>query len=451
VTREAASEEPAHGSAELHRLTASEAAFRLEAGSISVADLARACLDRVLKRDPLVRAWAAVDRERVLAAAAALDGAPRRSPLHGIPIGIKDVIDVEGLPTEYNSPLYRGHYPAGDADCVAILRQAGALIFGKTETVEFAAGGRLAPTRNPHDPERTPGGSSSGSAAAVADFHVPIALGTQSAGSVIRPASYCGVYAMKPTWGTIGRGGIKPYAPSLDMVGWFARSVCDLRRVADALCPPLGEAAPPRPLSGARLALCRTPAWPRAEAATANALDLASTLLRAAGARIEDLALPAEFGGLIEARRTIARGEGRASFFADARLHGERLHPDVRAMAENVSGITGADMRKAYDLAATCRAAFDEISAGFDAILAPSAPGEAPRGLLSTGATDFNETWTFLHVPCLNLPGFSGDHGMPVGLTLVGPRFCDYQLLSLADAIAPLFEPSPRKGRGSRE
>jgi Asp-tRNA(Asn)/Glu-tRNA(Gln) amidotransferase A subunit family amidase len=144
VTREAASEEPAHGSAELHRLTASEAAFRLEAGSISVADLARACLDRVLKRDPLVRAWAAVDRERVLAAAAALDGAPRRSPLHGIPIGIKDVIDVEGLPTEYNSPLYRGHYPAGDADCVAILREAGALIFGKTETVEFAAGGRPA-------------------------------------------------------------------------------------------------------------------------------------------------------------------------------------------------------------------------------------------------------------------------------------------------------------------
>ena len=155
--------------------------------------------------------------------------------------------------------------------------------------------------------------------------------------------------------------------------------------------------------------------------------------------------MPAAFDVLVEARRTVARGEGRASFFAEARLHGKRLHPDVRAMAENRSGITGADMRKAYDLAAACRAAFDEIAADFDAVLAPSAPGEAPRGLLSTGATDFNEMWTLLHVPCLNLPGFSGEHGMPIGLTLVGPRFCDQELLSLADAIAPLFEPSPSR------
>ncbi|HEX2725048.1 MAG TPA: amidase [Beijerinckiaceae bacterium] len=427
---------------ELHRLTASGAAALLGAKSVTAEGLARACLARMEGRDPLVRAWAAVQPEHVVAAARELDRAPRRGPLHGIPIGVKDVIDVDGLPTQYNSPLYQGHRPAADADCIALLRHAGALIFGKTATVEFAAGGRRAPTRNPHDLERTPGGSSSGSAAAVADFHVPIALGTQSAGSVIRPASYCGIYGMKPTWGTVGRDGIKPYAPSLDTPGWFARSVADLRLVAEALCVSLDPPAPAPPLAGARIAVCRTPAWPRAEPATVEAVRRGATALQAAGAVIVDLTLPPIFDGLIAARRTIASGEGRASFLAEARLHGERLHADVRAMPENRSGITGRQMREAYDHAASGRAAFDDIAAQFTAILAPSAPGEASHGLESTGDTDFNEMWTLLHVPCVNLRGLSGPNGLPVGLTLVGRRFSDLQLLAAAEEIAPHFEAS---------
>src|SRR5262245_22625153 len=177
----------------LHWLTATEAVARLTAGSIRAEDLARSCLARVAERDPLVRVWAEVQPEQVIAKARRLDAASQRGPLHGIPIGVKDVIDVAGLPTRYNSPLYQDNNPARDADCVALLCDAGALMLGKTDTVEFAAGGRRAATRNPLDLDRTPGGSSSGSAAAVADFHVPIALGTQSAGSVIRPAAYCGI------------------------------------------------------------------------------------------------------------------------------------------------------------------------------------------------------------------------------------------------------------------
>jgi Asp-tRNA(Asn)/Glu-tRNA(Gln) amidotransferase A subunit family amidase len=425
--------------AELHRLTAAETTARLAAELITAEDLARACLMRLEAREPLVRAWAALRPERMIADARELDTAPRRGPLHGSPIGVKDVIDVDGLPTQYNSPLYQGHHPARDADCVALMRTAGALILGKTETVEFAAGGRRAPTRNPLDPQRTPGGSSSGSAAAVADFHVPIALGTQSAGSVIRPASYCGICAMKPTWGTVGSGGIKPYAPSLDTIGWFARSVADLRLVADVLAVSVDPPPPERPLAGACLALCRTPAWHLAEPATIEAVQGGAALLEVAGAQIVDLALPPAFDKLIAARRTIARGEGRASFLAEARRHGERLHADVRAMAENRDDLTGSRMRAAYDLAASCRAAFDEIAAPFDAVLAPSAPGEAPLGLASTGATAFNEMWTLLHVPCVNLPGFVGPHGLPVGLTLVGARFTDHALLALAEKIAPHF------------
>ncbi|MBM3522792.1 MAG: amidase, partial [Alphaproteobacteria bacterium] len=220
---------------ELWRLTASEAARKMGAGKLTSEAYIAACLARIAARETLVRAFAHIDAEAALAKARARDRETRRGPLHGIPVAVKDVIDVAGQPTQHGSPLYTGFRPAQDADCVALLRAAGAVILGKTETLEFAAGGRKPPTRNPHDPEHTPGGSSSGSAAAVADFMVPLALGTQTGGSTIRPASFCGIYAMKPSFGRVSLEGIKHYAPSLDTVTWFARSASDLALAAQAI------------------------------------------------------------------------------------------------------------------------------------------------------------------------------------------------------------------------
>ena len=215
-----------------HRLSVAEATVAIAAGDLTSEDLVRDCLARIEKREPVVRAWASLDPRRAIAEARELDRHFARNgavgPLHGIPVGIKDMIDTADLPTQHNSPLYRGHRPGQDAACVAVLRAAGAVILGKTETVEFAAGGRKAPTTNPHDQRRTPGGSSSGSAAAVADSHVPLAFGTQTGGSLIRPASFCGLYALKPSWGLVSREGAKLASLSCDTIGWYAREVSDL-------------------------------------------------------------------------------------------------------------------------------------------------------------------------------------------------------------------------------
>src|SRR5437868_9612136 len=210
----------------LNELSLAEAAKRIERGEITPEALVNACLDRIAERDESVRAWAHIDRKLVIEEARALEGAPRESVLHGVPFGIKDIIDTADLPSEYNSPIYRGHRPKADAACVTLLRQAGCVIHGKTVTTEFA-NNHPSQTLNPHNPKHTPGGSSSGSAAAVSDFMVPLALGTQTGGSVIRPAAYCGTVALKPSFGSINRAGVKPVAESLDTVGVFARDVQD--------------------------------------------------------------------------------------------------------------------------------------------------------------------------------------------------------------------------------
>jgi Asp-tRNA(Asn)/Glu-tRNA(Gln) amidotransferase A subunit family amidase len=421
----------------LHRLSASEAAELIRAGHRSVEDLARSCLERIAGRDAEIRAWAYLDPDRVMAEARELDKTPVKGPLHGIPIGVKDMIDTKDMPTQHNSPIYRGHRPGVDAACITTLRAAGALIFGKTDTVEFASGGRKALTRNPYDRSRTPGGSSSGSAAAVADFHVPLALGTQTGGSTIRPASFCGVFAMKPTWGVVNREGLKVYSVTLDTLGWFGRSVADLALLCDAFGIEDDAPAKPFALSTARIALCRSPAWEEAEPATREALARAASQLRAAGASVVELDLPRSFDRLGEVQTIVMHGEGRAAFWSEYRAHFELLHDDFRAKVENRDGITRAMLRGAYDAAAQCRIEFDAIAAEFDAILTPSAVGEAPVGLASTGAATFNRIWTLLHVPCVNIPGATGPNGLPVGVTLTGPRFTDRRLLVVAEAAAP--------------
>jgi Asp-tRNA(Asn)/Glu-tRNA(Gln) amidotransferase A subunit family amidase len=428
----------------LHRLTASEASALIRAGQISVEDLARSCLERVAERDAEIRAWTYLDPEAVIQQARELDKRAEKGPLHGIPIGVKDMIDTKDMPTQHNSPIYRGHRPGVDASCVATLRAAGALIFGKTETVEFAAGGRKALTRNPFDYRRTPGGSSSGSAASVADCHVPLALGTQTGGSTIRPASFCGVFAMKPSWGVVNREGLKIYSVTLDTLGWYGRSVADLALLCDVFAIEDDEVPTPFSLPGARIALCRSPVWEHAEPASRDALAAAAGMLRSAGAEIVELELPRSFDKIAAAQETVMRGEGKAAFLSEYRANFALLHDEFRAKVENRDKITRAMLRDAYDLAARCRVEFDAIASLYDAVLTPSAKGEAPVGLHATGDAIFNRVWTLLHVPCVNVPGFKGPNGLPVGVTLTSPRFTDRRLLRVAEAAAIAFGALPR-------
>ncbi|MCQ4159086.1 amidase [Roseomonas sp. GC11] len=422
------------------RLSAAEAARRLREGSLSAEALLRGCLARIADREPFLRAWNHVDEAGALRAAreadkAMLGGAPR-GVLHGLPLGVKDMIDAAGLPTTHNSPIYQGHIAAQDAACVAIARGEGAVVLGKTDTLEFAAAGRRPLTRNPHNGAHSPGGSSSGSAAAVADGMVPLAFGTQTGGSTIRPASFCGAYAMKPSHGLVCRDGAKTYSHSLDTIGWYGRGVADLALVAEALrlpAPPVPAAPPGRPL---RIALCRTPHWAKADPATQAALETAAARLRAAGAVVEEAELPAPFSGLDEAQQIIMHSEGRGAFLPEYLHHHALLHQDFRDRVENARNLSTAALREAHDLAAGCRRIFDTLAGAYDAVLAPAAPGEAPADLRDPGNPVFNAMWTLLHVPCIALPCTRGPQGLPVGVQLIGPRYSDLALLEVAARAA---------------
>jgi Asp-tRNA(Asn)/Glu-tRNA(Gln) amidotransferase A subunit family amidase len=402
-----------------------------------VEQIARACLERVALRDADVRAWSYVDQDAVIRQARELDKLPSRSSLHGIPVGIKDIYNTADMPTQHNSPIYTGHRPNIDAATVGTLRAAGALIFGKTDTMEFASTGRLAATRNPHNLERTPGGSSSGSAAAVADFHVPLALGTQTGGSLIRPASYCGIYAMKPTWNAVSAEGIKLISTTLDTAGWYGRSVADLGLVADALG--LEDDAPSGfvTLSGARILIDAT-AY-EVEPASRDALAQAAQRLEAAGAIPVRRDLAEIFTPLAGLWEVVSRSEGRTAFLDLARLHPHLLHEEFMRRANNVGGYSRAELLHAYDTAAQCRVQFDEIAREVDAVLTLSAPGEAPPGR-TQGDNALNRDLTLLHVPCINMPAGQGPNRLPVGLTLTGPRYSDRHLLAVAAAVAPVFD-----------
>lgn len=424
-------------------MSASEAAARIAAGEIDSEELVLAFLARIAERDPEVCAWAQVDAEGALEAAREADRRRRcklypLGPLHGVPIGVKDVIAASGLRTECNSEIYLGRSTQSDAAVVSLLRAAGTIILGKTATVELAAwGGRTAATRNPHDLSRTPGGSSSGSAASVADWMVPLALGTQTGGSMIRPASFCGVVGFKPTFGTVSTEGVASYAPMLDTVGWYARSVEDailLASVLDIADEPLLDPPAPKRL---HIGLCRTHYWNRSLAETRAAVAEARQLLLNAGATVTDLELGEEFAPLNELQRIVMWGLGRISFLHLERIAPNKLSPGIRKSMERMDSRT---LCAALDQAAALRPRFDAVAAQFDAVMTPSAPGEAPVGLASTGDSTFNKLWTLLHVPCISLPGLTGAHGMPVGIQLVGPRYADARLLAVARTVRSLLQ-----------
>lgn len=425
-------------------LTAAEAGRQIRDGSLTCEALIRSCLDRIATRDPIIKAWLHVDPVQALAQAREIDKRPPSSPVHGLAFGVKDVFDTRDLPTTQNSPLYQGHRPAKDAACVGVVRHGGAVILGKTDTVEFAGGGRKAATRNPYNLAHTPGGTSSGSAAAVADFQVPFAFGTQTSGSHIRPASFNGIYAMKPTWGVVSREGFKQLAVMLDTVGWYGRSAEDLAMVGETFRLPGFAGSKPEPVKGLKIALCRTPRWNKIEPAGEKALKTAAERLEKAGAVIEELQLPETFAGLNDAQDTILQGEAAVAFLPDYLASRDRLHVEFRDKVENKTGITPKAMADAYDLAGASRPAFDRLASNFDAVLTPSAPGEAPEGLGWTGDWVFNVMWTLLHVPCIAIPCTVGPKGLPVGIQIVGPRFGDGRLLRVAAAVAAAIDVEER-------
>lgn len=414
----------------LNELTLTEAAQLIADKRIGSEELVRACLARIATRENEIRAWAALDEERALAQARARDGRAPSGPLHGVPVGIKDVINTADLPTQMGSPIYAHHRTRADASCVAMLRAAGAVILGKTVTCEFA-GVAPGPTRNPLAPERTPGGSSSGSAAAVADAMVPLALGTQTGGSVLRPASFCGIFGFKPTYATINRMGLKFAAESLDTIGLMARSLDDIAVSLRVLTQ--------RPLSARltnvcspRIGICRTYLWEKAQPETRAALAGAAKHAANAGAQIQEFDLPPAFADLTPARETINNVERARALAWEWTHHKTQISPQMMRSIELGLATASDDYHAALGFAEERRRELDGLLGEVDVLLAPCVNGEAPLGLDYAGDPSFQGLWTLLHVPTLTIPAACGPNGMPVGIQVVARRYSDIELLDCA-------------------
>ncbi|MBV7498768.1 amidase [Achromobacter sp. ACM05] len=413
----------------LNRLGAVEAARKLQRRELTAVQLVRACFARIEQRENTVHAWTALQKQVALDHAETLDRGALRGPLHGLPIGVKDLFDTADLPTRYGSPIYDRHHPGLDAASVALCRGAGAIVIGKTVTTEFATY-QAGPTRNPRNEAYTPGGSSSGSAAAVADDMVPFALGSQTAGSIIRPASYCGVVGFKPTFGGISRAGVKSLAESLDTVGGFARSVEDVALFSSVLM------RDPRMLDlsyhdAPRVGMYRSLQWRHAQPETKEAFAQAAAILSRAGAKVEEVPLPPEHCVLVQLHSDIMAFEASQALAYERVEHAAQLSPKLQAILESGAQISAEQHIKNLERAAESRARVDTWFDQYDVLIAPSASGEAPFADLGTGDPQFSRAWTLFGLPCLNLPFATGPQGLPVGLQLVGARYADHRLLAI--------------------
>ncbi len=417
--------------APLNALSATAIARKIEGGEATCEAVVRDCVARIAARDGVVKAFVNFDEALALAQARVLDSGPRRGPLHGVPIGVKDIIDTFDMPTEMGSPIYRGHRPLQDAACVALLRRAGAVILGKTATCEFA-GAAPAETTNPHNPAYTPGGSSSGSGAAVADHMVPAALGTQTGGSVLRPSSYCGVFGYKPTYNTFNKAGVWPAAESIDTIGWLALSIDDIALLSAVLRMQTPEPLPAM-TAAPRIALCRTELWDRGQAESKAAVEGAADKLAKTGAVVREVALPRAFDGLPALARTTINHYERAACMASLwDRDRDRLSPQMRHYVESGQKTSRQDYIAAWRRVEQCRALLPEVFESFDVLLVPCVSGEAPKGLASTGDPSMQAIWTALHTPSITLPTHRGPNNLPVGIQLVGRRYEDDRLLACA-------------------
>ena len=412
-----------------NKLSIADAHALMSAGKLTAVQLAEDSLARIEARESQVRAWVHIDADHVLAQARECDRLQKKSALHGIPVGIKDIIDTCDMPAEYGSPIYAGHRPRADAACVAALRKAGAIIMGKTVTTEFAMR-HPNKTHNPLNLAHTPGGSSSGSAAGVADFMMPLALGTQTGGSVLRPSSYCGVVGFKPSFNIINRAGVKPNSESLDTVGLIARSAADIALALPVIteCAAPSITVPAKP----RIAYCRTPEWPHAQPATIAAMESAAKKLAKAGARVTEFKLPELFNQLSDAHTVINDYEAYRALSFEIATARDKISTSIQPRLPKWATRTVAEYTAAQDLADDCRRMLRDVFVDYDALLVPSAPGEAPKGLSTTGEATFNRIWTLLHVPAITVPAAKGPHGLPVGVQLAGAFGDDYRLLAVA-------------------
>ena len=418
----------------LHMLSATEAAAGIAAGKIQSEALVAACLGHIRARESEVHAWAHLDADLALAQARERDKQPPRSRLHGIPVGVKDVIDTADLPTEYGSPIYEAHRPAWDAACVAQVRELGGVILGKTVSTEFATR-HPNKTRNPRDPRHTPGGSSSGSAAAVADFMVPLAFGTQTSSSIVRPAAYCGTVGYKPTFNVINRAGLKFLSESLDTIGILSRTVPDAALIVEEL----SGSAPARfddvRSLKLRIGFCRTPYWNRADPAMQAALEGALPRLAKAGAQIDTVELDGEFAELADVQIRMSSYEFYRALTFERTRHARKISDSLMQRITAGGQVTRAQYVQTHEIAQRCRARLDDVYREYDVLLSPSTTGEAPRGLTSTGDPVFGLTWTLMHGPAVTLPVFTGPAGLPLGAQVTGPRGADARTLVAAEWI----------------
>src|SRR5271166_3368436 len=413
------------------RLTATAATRLIRAGRLRPETLMESCLARIATREPEVRAFAHLDPAQARRAAAAAP--PGR--LHGLPIGVKDVLDTADMPSEYGSPIWHGWRPRADSAAVAWARAAGGVVIGKTVTTEFATR-KPGPTANPHNLRHTPGGSSSGSAAGVADGFFPLAYGTQTAGSVIRPAAFCGVVGYKPSYGMINRFGMKLMSESLDTVGVMARSVADCALFAGAVAGrDLGDPEV-RPERAPRFGICRSPAWSGALPETQALLPRVASALAGAGASVVDRELSPSVAAIAAAHPIVMNNEsGRALGWELANTR-EQISEGLRERLEFGLAQSEAAVAEAHAVFDRAQREFPACMEGLDALVTPSAPGQAPAGLEWTGDPAFNLIWTSLHVPCVTVPAGAGPDGLPLGIQIVTRIGEDRQALAWAQWVA---------------
>jgi Asp-tRNA(Asn)/Glu-tRNA(Gln) amidotransferase A subunit family amidase len=442
----------------LGALSLSEAAAHIRDGRISSAELARDCLARVDEVDGAVQAWAYLDRDYVMRQAQAADlhrmQGNALGPLHGVPVGIKDIFDTSDMPTEFGSPIWTGRTPRQDAFAVARLRADGAIIMGKTVTTEYAYF-HPGKTRNPHNPERTPGGSSSGSAAAVAAFMVPGALGTQTNGSVIRPAAFCGVVGFKPTHGLIPRSGVLQLSRSLDQIGVFARSVEDAALLAESLVgfdevdldtrpvgrPPFTSVAASEPPLPPRFAFVKSPVWDQADSTTREAFaELVETL----GDSANEVELASGFDRVVDLHRVVMEVEMAHNLHRDYDKARDQMSEKLRQLIERGREHKAVAYTAALAGSAPLNDGLDELFNEYDAILTPAAPGEAPSAE-TTGNPIFNTIWTYLGTPAVTLPLLQSESGLPIGVQLVGRRGQDARLLRTANSLVTILGEGTRR------
>ncbi len=418
------------------QMTIVEACREIEAGSLKPSVLIDACLERSADHEPEVRAWAHCGGDQSRMAARLLDLQTATGPLHGIPFGVKDIIDTADMPTEHGTPVFQGNRPARDAACVALLKEAGGVCLGKTVTTELA---HFHPgkTRNPHANTHTPGGSSSGSAAAVAACMVPFALGTQTTGSVLRPASYCGVFGYKPSYGDVSRSGVFECAASFDTVGWFTRSVEDIDMVRRSLIRVPAQPLVPAPLSKLSIGIVRGAAWDNVEPETQRLIESAAQELQKKVASVIDVETNADFDAIALHHKQIAGYE-----FARA-ITWERTNRQHLLSPKLLEGRCEVGLQCSYEQYANAQQALaDQRNAvaqtmqSVDLLLTAVAPGEAWRGLEATGDPICNTAWTALHLPAISIPAFKGATGLPIGLQLIGGFRQDATLLAAADSVS---------------